>query len=149
MLHHCGERKRVLHTRFDAESTEEREARLQQLRSAQEQRITAELMEEREAHLQQLRSAQKRRIAAESTEERETRLQQLRESMKEREALIHSTLWMLGSKQLHLRQTEARRDRDRQYHTPLQAVEPLQLQQPHILHKIKQFHSKLTNLQVG
>ena len=46
-------------------------------------------------------------------------------------------------------QTETRRDRDRQYHTPLQAVGPLQLQQQHILRKMTQFHSKLANLQVG
>ena len=51
-------------------NSQRREARLQNLRSAQEQRIAAESMEEREARLQQLRSAQEQRIAAESMEER-------------------------------------------------------------------------------
>ena len=46
---------------------EEREARLQQLRSDQEQKIAAESTEEREAHLQQLRSVQEQRVATEST----------------------------------------------------------------------------------
>ena len=47
-----------------------REARLQQVRSAQEQRIAAESTDEREARLQQVRSAQEQRIAVESTDER-------------------------------------------------------------------------------
>ena len=49
-------------------------ASLEQLRSAQEQRVVAESMDEREACLRQVRSAQEQRIAAESTEEREARL---------------------------------------------------------------------------
>ena len=56
------------------ESAEEREARLQQVRSAQDRRIATESAEEREARLQQVRSAQDRRIATESAEEREARL---------------------------------------------------------------------------
>ena len=54
------------------------EARLQQVRSAQDRIIATESAEEREACLQQVRSAQDRRIATESAEEREARLQQLR-----------------------------------------------------------------------
>ena len=64
--------------RVSAESAEEREARLHQLRVVQQQRITAESAEERVARLQQLRFGQQQRITAESTEERETRLQQAR-----------------------------------------------------------------------
>ena len=48
------------------ESMEERQIRLQQLRSAQQKRIAAKPKEEREAGLQQLRTAQQQRIAAES-----------------------------------------------------------------------------------
>ena len=43
--------------------------------STQQQRIATESAEEREAYLQQVRSAQDRRIATESAEEREARLQ--------------------------------------------------------------------------
>ena len=60
------------------ETTEEREARFQHLKSAQEQRIAVESTDEREARLQRVRSAQEQRIAAESTDERETRLQRVR-----------------------------------------------------------------------
>ena len=70
--------------RIVVESMEEREARLQQLRSAQEQRIAVESMEAREARLQQLRSAQEQRIAAESMEEREVRLQGLRSAQEQK-----------------------------------------------------------------
>ena len=52
------------------ESTDEREARLQRVRSAQEQRIAAESTDESEARIQRVRSAQEQRIAAESTDER-------------------------------------------------------------------------------
>ena len=55
-----------------------REARLQQVRSAQDRRIATESAEEREASLQQLRVAQQQRVSAESAEEREARLHQLR-----------------------------------------------------------------------
>ena len=61
--------------RIATESAEQREARLQQVRSAQDPRIATESAEEREARLQQARSAQDRRIATESAEEREARLQ--------------------------------------------------------------------------
>ena len=46
--------------------------------STQQQRIATESAEEREARIQQVRSAQDRRIATESAEEREARLQQVR-----------------------------------------------------------------------
>ena len=59
--------------RIATESTEEREARLQQVRSTQDRRITTESAEEREAHLQQLRVAQQQRIATETSEEIEAR----------------------------------------------------------------------------
>ena len=52
-----------------SQSTEEREARLHQLRVTQQQRIATESTEEREARLQQMRITQQQRIA-ESTEER-------------------------------------------------------------------------------
>ena len=60
-----------------AQSPKERDARLQQLRTAREQTIATESTEERQTRLQQLRSAQQRRIAAETPEEIEARLQQL------------------------------------------------------------------------
>ena len=46
--------------------------------STQQQRIATESAEDREARLQQVRSAQDRRIATESAEEREARLQQVK-----------------------------------------------------------------------
>ena len=59
------------------QSPKERDARLQQLRTAREQTIATESTEERQTRLQQLRSAQQQRIAAETPEEIEARLQQL------------------------------------------------------------------------
>ena len=49
-----------------AQSPKERDARLQQLRTAREQTIATESAEERQTRLQQLRSAQQQRIAAET-----------------------------------------------------------------------------------
>ena len=60
-----------------AQSPKERDARLQQLRTAREQTIATESTEERQTRLQQLRSVQQQRIAAETPEEIEARLQQL------------------------------------------------------------------------
>ena len=60
-----------------AQSPKERDARLQQFRTAREQTIATESTEERQTRLQQLRSAQQQRIAAETPEEIEARLQQL------------------------------------------------------------------------
>ena len=48
-----------------------------------------------------------------------------------------------------MEERETRQHRDRQYHTQIPALQPSQLQHPHILCKIKQFHSKLANLQFG
>ena len=59
--------------RIATESTEEREACLQQVRSAQDRRIATESAEEREARLQQLRVTQQQRIATETSEEIEAR----------------------------------------------------------------------------
>ena len=123
--------------RIAAQSPNERDARLQQLRTAREQRIATESMEERQTRLQQLRSAQQDRIDAETAEEREARLQQLGIAQQQRIA-AEST-----------EEREARQLTDRQYHTQIPALQPSQLHQPHILHKMKQFHSKLANLQVG
>ena len=53
-----------------SQSTEEREARLHQLRVTQQQRIATESTEEREARLQQVRVTWQQRIATESTDER-------------------------------------------------------------------------------
>ena len=100
--------------RIVAESTDAREARLQQLRSAQEQRIATESTEEREAPFQHLRDAWQRRVTSETPE-----------------------------------QTKVRRDRDREYHAQLEAVEPSQLYNPHILLKMKEFLSKLSTLKVS
>ena len=76
---------RVAHQqRVSAESAEEREARLHQLRVAQQQRVSAESAEEREARLHQLRVVQQQRITAESAEERVARLQQLRFGQQQR-----------------------------------------------------------------
>ena len=56
-----------------AGTTEERQARLQQVRINQQQRIAAETTEEREAHLQQLQVRQQERLAYETPEEIEAR----------------------------------------------------------------------------
>ena len=55
------------------ETTEEREARLLQLRVSLEQRLAAETLEEREARLLQLRVGQQQRLAAETPQETEAR----------------------------------------------------------------------------
>ena len=56
--------------------------------STQQQRIATESVEEREARLQQVRSAQDRRIATESAEEREARLQQVKSAQDRGESLL-------------------------------------------------------------
>ena len=65
--------------RLVAQSTEDREARLQRLSSNQHEILAAESAEEREAKLQRLSSNQRERLAAESAENREARLQYDRE----------------------------------------------------------------------
>ena len=57
--------------------------------STQQQRIATESAEEREARLQQVRSAQDRRIATESAEEREARLQQVKSAQDRGESLLN------------------------------------------------------------
>ena len=59
------------HERLAAETPEERETRLQQVRD----RLTVETPEEREARLQQMSINQRERLAVENSEERELRLQ--------------------------------------------------------------------------
>ena len=79
--------------RVAAEGPEEREARLQQVRSSRAERLATETVEEREARLQQMRSSRAERLATETVEEREARLQQMRdgllaESIQEREVRL-------------------------------------------------------------
>ena len=57
--------------------------------STQQQRIATESAEEREARLQQVRSAQDRRIATESAEEGEARLQQVKSTQDRGESLLN------------------------------------------------------------
>ena len=61
--------------RLATKSTQEREARLQRMRD----RLAAESVEEREARLQQMSARQHGRLAVETDEEREDRLQRSRE----------------------------------------------------------------------
>ena len=68
---------------------------------------------------------------------REARLQHLRDA------------WQRRVTSETLEQTKARRDRDREYHAQLEAVEPSQLHNPHIHLKMKEFHSKLSTLKVS
>ena len=59
------------HERLAAETTPEREARLQHMSTLQHERLAAETTPERDARLQQMRD----RLAAETTEERDARLE--------------------------------------------------------------------------
>ena len=86
---------------------------------------------------ERVRSAHEQTIAAESMEEKESRLQHLRAA------------WQRRVTSETPEQTEARRDRDREYHAQLEAVEPSQLHNPHIHLKMKEFHSKLSTLKVS
>ena len=120
--------------RIATESMEEREARLQQVRSAQDRRIATESAEEREARLQQVRSVQDRRIATESADEREARLQQLRVAQQQRIATETSE------------EIEARRARHRRNHMDLKTAEVPLFQQTHVRFKMRQFHSRLKSV---
>ena len=70
--------------RLATETAEERERRLEVLRSNQTQRLALETVEERERRLQQLHDNRAERLASETIEERESRLQQLRDNKAER-----------------------------------------------------------------
>ena len=132
---------------------EEREARLQQVRSAQEQRIAAVSVEEREARLHQLWVAHQQTIATESAEEREARLQQLgvtqqqritAESAEEREARLQQLRF--AQQQRIAAETseeiEARRAQDRRNHMDLETAEVPLFQQARVRFKMNQFHSR-------
>ena len=122
--------------RIAAETTEERQARLQQVCINQQQRIAAETTEEQQARLQQVRINQQQRIAAETTEEREARLQQLQVGQQER--LAYETP----------EETESRRARDRQNHVQVDtSVRPL-FSQSRVHSKMAQFHFRLAALQM-
>ena len=111
-----------------------REARLQQVRVTQQQRIATKSTEEREARLQQVRSAQDRRISTESAEEREARLQQLRVAQQQGIATETSE------------EIEARRARDRRNHMDLKTDEVPLFQQTRVRFKMRQFHSRLKSV---
>ena len=51
-----------------AETAEEKVARLERLREAQQERLAAETAEQRDARLERLREAQQKRLAAETAE---------------------------------------------------------------------------------
>ena len=68
-------RLQQMRVRLAAETPDEREARLQQMSTYQRERLAAETEEEREARLQQMNTFQHERLAAETEEEREVRLQ--------------------------------------------------------------------------
>ena len=89
--------------RIAAESTYEREARLQRVRSAQEQRIAAESTEEREARLQHLRDAWQRRVTSETPEQTEARQDRDREYHAQLEAVEPS---QLHNPHIHLKMKE-------------------------------------------
>ena len=116
-----------------------REARLQQVRVTQQQRIATESTEEREARLQQVRSAQDRRIATESAEEREARFQQLRVAQQQRIATEIS-------EEIEAREIEARRAQDRRNHMDLKTAEVPLFQQTRVRFKMRQFHSRLKSV---
>ena len=111
-----------------AETPEERETRLQQMRD----RLAAETPEERETRLQRMSTNQRERLAVETAEERETRLQQMRdrraaETPEERELRLedYSTRYM-----------------------EQQCVQPqLPLFQQHSIHaKMRKFHANMATL---
>ena len=76
---------------------------LQQVRSAQEQRITAESTEERHTHLQYLRDAWQCRVTSETPEQTETRRDQDREYHTQIEAVEPS---QLHNSHIHLKMKE-------------------------------------------
>ena len=125
-----------------AETPEERDARLHQLRVGQQQRRAAETQEERDARLHQLRVGQQQRRAAETQEERDARLHQLRvgqqqrraaETQEERDARLHQL--RVGQQQRRAAEIQAER------------VQPL-LHQPAVRFKMSKFHSVMAALQV-
>ena len=61
---------------ISSETPEETEARLQQLRVNQQQRLASETLEETEDRLEQLRVNQRQRMASETQEDTEARRQQ-------------------------------------------------------------------------
>ena len=80
----AGRLTRMDKARCAAQPTEEREARLQQFRVSQHERLAAETGEEREARLRLLSASQRERLATETGEEREARLRLLSASQRER-----------------------------------------------------------------
>ena len=117
------------------ETQEEREARLEQVRVYQQQRLATETQEEREARLEQLRVCQQQRLATETEEEREARLEQLRVCKQQRIASESPD------------ETETRRQRDREGHTqqvPMASAKPLLHQEA-----VQWNHSGLEHLQVS
>ncbi len=76
-----------MRTRLAAETEEERDARLQQMRITQHERLAAETEEERDARLQQMRTTRHERLAAETEEERDTRMQCDRERHREHQVV--------------------------------------------------------------
>ena len=67
--------------RLAAETTANRDARLQQISALQHERLAAESAAERDIRLQQMSALQRERLAAESTTERDTRLQRMRDRL--------------------------------------------------------------------
>ena len=112
------------------QSTDGREARLQRVRSAQETKDCCGVNERERGPS----SASKECSGA---QEREARLQHRRDAWQRRVTFATPE------------QIEARQDRNREYHTQLEAVEPSQLHNPHIHLKMKEFHSKLSTLKVS
>ena len=125
--------------RLAGESVKERQARLQQLSSNQQQRLAGESAEERQARLQQLSSNQQERLARESEEARQVRLVQL--SVNHRERLAAESV---GEREVRL-QTDSEKHRQQRAGQPHLSL----LEQPWVQQKMRTFHTHLATLYVS
>ena len=91
--------------RLALETTEEREARLQQMSLSQQSRLASETMEERETHLQQARDNRHERLHAESIAEREIRLREIEIIIRQQWA-IDPQVPMFEQQSVHARMTK-------------------------------------------
>ena len=124
-------------TESTSHSPAEREARLQDLRARQHERIASETPGERAARLQDLTTRQHERIASETPRERTARLQDL--TARQQERIASETP----------EETAARRQRDREAHSHrAPPAQPL-LHQPAVQARMTNFHSQLNSLQVS
>ena len=121
-----------------SESEEQKAARLAQLSDCQQRRLSSETEEQRAARLAQLSDCQQRRLSSETEEQRAARLA----------LLSHSYQQRLSSETEEERQHRLQRNaQSHQRGRSIDATLPL-YDQPAVLRKMEQYHTKLANLEV-